>query len=136
MSSRPAAPVLVFNLLSLPDAATVHHRTDGAGDERQTQIAFRRFSKSTQSIFRITRVDWRIQRNLKEQIMIDSKIKMACHEHHLAAARHVAAADHHFQAVAEHEKGNHDEAVTHACAAQDQGSEAGQHATSAVGHCH
>ena len=68
--------------------------------------------------------------------MSDSKIRMSCHERHLAAARHVAAAYHHFQAVAEHEKGNHDEAMTHASAAQDEGGAAGQHTTSAVGHCH
>ena len=68
--------------------------------------------------------------------MTDTKIQMACHEHHLAAARHVAAAYHHFQAVAAHEKGNRDEAMTHAHAAQEQGTVAGQHSTSAVGHCH
>jgi hypothetical protein len=68
--------------------------------------------------------------------MTDSKIKMACHEHHLAAARHVAAAYHHFQAVAEHEKGNHDEGMTHASAALEQGGAADKYASSAVGHCH
>jgi hypothetical protein len=98
-------------------------------------MATRRIKKK-QSNSRTTGVHWRIQLNLKEKTMIDSKTKMACHEHHLAAARHVAAAYHHFQAVAEHEKGNHDEAMTHATAAQDQGSAAGQHTISAVGHCH
>ena len=68
--------------------------------------------------------------------MTDPKIKMACHEHHLAAARHVAAAYHHFQAVAEHEKGNHDKAMTHANAAQSEGGSASKHSTVAVGHCH
>ena len=68
--------------------------------------------------------------------MTDAKIKMACHEHHLAAARHVAAAHHHFQAVAAHEKGSHDEATTHANAAQTEGGTANQHSAVAVGHCH
>ena len=68
--------------------------------------------------------------------MTDPKIKMACHEHHLAAARHVAAAYHHFQAVAEYEKGNQDEATTHAKAAETEGGTANKHSTVAVGHCH
>lgn len=72
----------------------------------------------------------------KEQIMTDPKIKMACHEHHLAAARHVAAAYHHFQAVAAHENGNHVEATAQANAAQTEGGAANKHATVAVGHCH
>ena len=38
-----------------------------------------------------TGLEWPFQL-LKEQIMNDPKIQMACHEHHLAAARHVAAA--------------------------------------------
>ena len=67
--------------------------------------------------------------------MTDPKIKMACHEHHLAAARHVAAAYHHFQAVAEHEKGNHAEAATHADAAQTEGGTAVKHSAVAVGCC-
>ena len=67
--------------------------------------------------------------------MTDSKIKMACREHHLAAARHVAAAYHHFQAVAEHEKGNHDDATTHAKVAQTEGGTADKHAAVAVGCC-
>lgn len=68
--------------------------------------------------------------------MTDPKIKMAFHEHHLAAARHVAVAYHHFQAVAEHEKGNHDKAATHADAAQTEGGTANKHSAAAVGHCH
>lgn len=48
----------------------------------------------------------------KESIMSDTKSHPACEHHHLAAGRHVAAAYHHLQAVAQHDKSNHKEAKT------------------------
>jgi coenzyme F420-reducing hydrogenase beta subunit len=74
----------------------------------------------------------------KESIMTDVKTHthMACEEHHLAAARHVSAAYHHFQAVAELNKGNQQEAKVHIDAATNEGGAAIKHAATAVKHSH
>jgi len=59
---------------------------------------------------------------------------MACEQHHLAAARHVAAAYHHFQAIAQEEKGNHVEFKSHADSAHNAGKAALKYSTSAMEH--
>lgn len=68
--------------------------------------------------------------------MTDTTSHPSCEHHHLAAARHVAAAYHHMQAIAEHDKGNHKAGETLAAAAHNESGDANKHSANAVAHCH
>lgn len=68
--------------------------------------------------------------------MSDTTSHPSCEHHHLAAARHVAAAYHHMQAIAEHDKGNHQAGATLATTAQTEGEGACHHGKTAVSHDH
>ncbi len=68
--------------------------------------------------------------------MSDTTKHPACEHHHLAAARHVAAAYHHFQAVAAHDSCNHEQAQTHAAAADAESTAAHKCSMTAGQHSH